>query len=502
MNAHRRRWPWILLVVLFALGIGLALSWRMLATELLTRELGKRGVVIEAFTLGGVSLHGIEFRDVTIRKPVALTLPNLALGISPSALLHGQWSEAVSSVTVESVALELVQSADGWRLNGEPLPQNAAAPEPSDKTAPPTTIGALPIFPDMEIKKGQLHVVTPGMDLSAPFSLISHRTDKSQQIQLTLEPLHMQQGATGIQISTVHLQVDAPLDGKSPPAGALSLRSLSVQQGERKVEVPVATIGLRWRQWAPLPVQAALDAPLVSLTGVPPELSTFAMVADCGVEQSRYDCTKIAVQSPTGNIRLQGRAAALYSTAKSTRWLVAGQAKHMLGGTLSFTAAPVTTGFVPAKLNLKAAKLQLQQVLSLLAEGKVTADGTVSGEIPLIWHGGEDVSFGQGSLHSDGPGVLHLSPELLHMDNKQIAMVTGILADFRYESVGIELEGGEKNTLKARLSLLGHNPAEWSGRQVKLNVNLGGDLLSLLKQSILPMSDPRQWLSNSPPSSP
>ncbi len=144
-------------------------------------------------------------------------------------------------------------------------------------------------------------------------------------------------------------------------------------------------------------------------------------------------------------------------------------------------------------------RLELQEVLSLLAEGKISATGTVSGQIPMSWHGETDIRFGKGLLKADGAGSIRISPELLAMDNPQVAMVSGILQDFRYDQLSISLrpDGGKKGKLpglKASLSTLGKNPAKLDGHPVKLNVNLSGDLLSVIKQSILPMSDPQQWL--------
>lgn len=139
----------------------------------------------------------------------------------------------------------------------------------------------------------------------------------------------------------------------------------------------------------------------------------------------------------------------------------------------------------------QAENIQLVSLLAHLLEGKVTASGTVSGKVPLTIRDNGTPIIGQAMLSAGGGGVISLQPGALPAGNEQLALVSNVLANFHYTALSISLSSNEKEELAATLAIAGSNPDLYNGRPIKLNVHLTGDLLSLIRQSVLPINDPK-----------
>ena len=144
---------------------------------------------------------------------------------------------------------------------------------------------------------------------------------------------------------------------------------------------------------------------------------------------------------------------------------------------------------IPVQLD----KVSLDAVMKAATGGRAEASGHVSGTVPVIIQNG-GFSIGQGKLATPEKGVLKLSPEVIPGDNPQVQMVRDVLQDFHYSEFSMSFEPQKDDKLSILLSLGGNNPAVYNGREIKLNVQLTGDLLELLEQSILPTADPKQFL--------
>ena len=543
-KTRRRTRLYVLLFMMAALLLlALLLPLKPWAAQLLRHELGQRGIAVEALTVAGLGLHGLKFEQVKISAPYALEVPKMGLNFSWQAIRQRRWADAVSSVQLESVIVSLEQNAEGkWLLNGLLLPEPA---EPQPKSAPETmqhaldaTLANFAQFPAVDAKNIDLTVKQPKQLLHAMVSAQSeklpdgvHLAISAEQPNLTLEG----QGSlslphfvsdvvyhTKTEGPTMHLMLsfaatqwqspglnagfdgEAKLDvvGQEKPTTQLVLKQVHLEQGALKANIPEFSIqgtgggisAKAAKDWFPWAMRA--EAKSIQLEGVPAQVAQLAFEAKCTAAATSASCERLHLATPDKNIDLSGNMNLAYASPEKFGWKAQGEMKQLLGGQASFTATPVKDGLQPLKATLNVNKLGLEAVLSLMAEGKVKATGTVSGTVPVTWSGGTNIVFGTGELKADAPGSIQLAPELLAMDNPQVAMVSGILADFQFSDLKILLGAGAKGGLKVGLSTLGHNPAQLEGHSVKLNVNLSGDLLSLLQQSILPMSDPQQWLKN------
>jgi hypothetical protein len=126
-----------------------------------------------------------------------------------------------------------------------------------------------------------------------------------------------------------------------------------------------------------------------------------------------------------------------------------------------FSAEPITLapGSDDVALVLSAEKVDLNQALQIVLQGRVSGTGTLSGRLPVSIKL-DQVSFGQGSVHSDGPGTLKLSGALgsiaevldqsdpaFKTDRDKQAVKQQVLEamqDFRYDSLSAVFIPGEK----------------------------------------------------------
>ena len=77
-------------------------------------------------------------------------------------------------------------------------------------------------------------------------------------------------------------------------------------------------------------------------------------------------------------------------------------------------------------------------------------------------------------------------------------MARELLQNFHYTKLKIALSSKDdkdkKNKTVLSLALEGNNPTALNGRKVNLNINITGDVLPLLQQSILPFNDLKQLM--------
>jgi len=142
-------------------------------------------------------------------------------------------------------------------------------------------------------------------------------------------------------------------------------------------------------------------------------------------------------------------------------------------------------------VSLKVAHVSANALLQQFTGNRASATGTISGTLPMtIKTDGVFVVRG-GRLQADTYGIIALSPDVIPGDHPQVALVRDVLRDFHYTSLILNLSGGE-GRLDVRMALEGSNPEVQGGRPVKINMNLGGDMLNLVKENLLWLTDPRK----------
>ncbi|CAO3421080.1 intermembrane phospholipid transport protein YdbH family protein [Azospirillum doebereinerae] len=139
-------------------------------------------------------------------------------------------------------------------------------------------------------------------------------------------------------------------------------------------------------------------------------------------------------------------------------------------------------------VTLHADRVDLAQILTLVAVEGMDATGTLSGTLPVRLSGDRVVLDG-GVLEATGTGALrydpaHPPPALKGEDGSPGALLLGALTDFRYDTLRLTIDGEAGGELSAGLSVRGSNPSFYDGYPVSLNLKLSGALDRILRQSL------------------
>ena len=165
------------------------------------------------------------------------------------------------------------------------------------------------------------------------------------------------------------------------------------------------------------------------------------------------------------------------------------------GGTVSSSNIRIPLNLKSAvPLTLQLRNIPLGALLSAATGDKVEATGTLSGSIPVTVQSDGNFKIHNGKLTTNTPGIIKLSEGAIPGENPQLLLVKNILSNFNYETLSLTTTSDKTNVLSMLLSLSGHNPDAYNGREVKLNVRLTGDVIKLVQQSILPYNDPNKLL--------
>lgn len=124
--------------------------------------------------------------------------------------------------------------------------------------------------------------------------------------------------------------------------------------------------------------------------------------------------------------------------------------------------------------------IDLAAVADIAGTRGVSINGRATAALPLFWQGGR-VLVDAGTLRAT-PGFLQYQPTVDPTEiDQRVGAVAAALSNLHFEQLGADITLDEAGVLFLRTSVLGNNPDYENGRQVKLNLTLENNLLSLLK---------------------
>ncbi len=168
-----------------------------------------------------------------------------------------------------------------------------------------------------------------------------------------------------------------------------------------------------------------------------------------------------------------------------------------LGGSISTANVKVPLAMdKPIDVKLKLKDVDLAALLGMVAEGQVGGKGSINGSFPATYHPDGSVTLHDGVASAMSGGTLRLEPTLIPGDNPQIEFTRTTLENFHYTTFKISVSLDKEERSVINLALEGRNPDMGGERPVKLNINLDGDILPLVQQSLLPLNDFRQYLKD------
>lgn len=156
-------------------------------------------------------------------------------------------------------------------------------------------------------------------------------------------------------------------------------------------------------------------------------------------------------------------------------------------------------GNQPISIPLHIDNLPLTVLLSMISSDKASGTGWVSGNVELIIFSDGHFDLGGGKFSTASHGIIQLSENALPGAGEQMELARKALSNLHYKDLKLTLSHDHQGKLLIRLNIEGNNPDALEGRPVKLNVNLSGDMLELLQQTLLPMESPASLIEKEHP---
>jgi Dicarboxylate transport len=447
----RRLLKWFFSVTTVLALLVLLVPWKPFVEKKLVSMLAEKGIAPAQVSIDHIGWRGLVLKDVTLGEP-PLKLATLTLAYQPRALLDGR----IEDVVLTGLTIRAGQGDNGWNVEGL---QNFLRSKTSNKPAAiPVTKAALAALPLSSIAANDSHVSVAGKAIQAEFPL-----------RILLQ------------------QKDVAL---------LELESISptIQFGENKVAIGRIKIDLvmdktkpQWNGiWAMDDIALTSDALVVPPLNANGTATIFADKMELKGTATSKDASHKAdfllsysLAKPASSFVLLKQLRMPFNGGK----LATRDVKFLLDGKKH-----------PLKFTLALSAIDVNALMQTLTSNRATGTGVVSGTVPVTITADGKIRVGKGSLKAQAPGQITLSPEVIPGDNAQVTLVREVMKNLQYNVLALEFGMADDNTLSAKLAVEGANPDVEGGRPIKLTINLSGDLLDLILQNVMLMTDPKSFI--------
>lgn len=289
------------------------------------------------------------------------------------------------------------------------------------------------------------------------------------------------------------LDVTATLNEAMQPTMHAVVRSMNARAGKYHITSGKADVNAapsnKKKQW-----DGKLSIQNVVVTGLDTPIPVMQLTADFTLKP---DSIKVTIRASDKGKAHQARIVVVLPLAAPDKGTLAIEQLHFPwgGGVISLKPLTIPLAFnTPLPLAIQLEKVQLSQLLATLGEGKISGTGNISGLLPITYHQDGTVTLQAGKADALEAGTISVSPYLLPGDNQELAVARTALENFHYTKLGISISSDKEEKSTIHLTLEGNNPDAFDGRQVNLNVNLTGDVLPLIQQSVLPINNLKELL--------
>ncbi len=444
----------LFLTVLILVLAALALLWPHLpyqsaAAARITAALQAQGLEVTSLRVETLNEQEAVLSQISIGKEHAFTIGRAVVRYR----LSGLADKKIDALSLEGVTVHIYQTAGRWQIGGLEARMDApASGEPFPAFDAETLKALLPEH--ITLTGGMLNVDMTGATLTLPFTLEFTAKD-----------------APVLAIASPSLRLDAKPYGLT--SGPISFAAQLEEKG-----------------W-----QGTLKAQALAASGLPQPVPPLTLASRFSANASALTAQGTladAAKAWVGGFSLNAPLDAPGKGAVNLR----GLSFPWAGGTVAVESARIPLSGGEIALPVQVSHVGLAELFTMIGEGKISGTGSISGLFPLRILPGNIIRLEDGEASAEGEGVIALSGDALPAGgNDQLDMVKRALQNFHYSALKIHVSSDAENNPSAKMTVEGFSPDAWDGKRVKLTVNLTGDLLPLLKQSLLPLSDPKQLLN-------
>ncbi len=162
---------------------------------------------------------------------------------------------------------------------------------------------------------------------------------------------------------------------------------------------------------------------------------------------------------------------------------------NVAGGQVELAPFSVSSGFQgtpPLDLSMSLQDINMAELAKLADVEGLKAKGTLNGTIPLTVSD-KGIVFDAGAVQSKGEGTFSYTPTSfppsLQGDDERMQTVRQALSDFHFTNFSVDLSGAVNGKMKTTFKAEGNSPV-FGDRPIHLNLNLDGDLGSVIQQTL------------------
>ena len=506
--------------VLFVVGsVALVVAWQSrlgLAERIIADALTARGISNATFRVSSLGFKSIEARDLSIAvssgedaPPPDLSARRISVVYNFGELLSGR----VQSIEVEGLRVNARLGDHGLSLGAaDPLLQQGG------------TTPAASALPVIHVTDAAIHLTTTQGTFDAAGDLDVTQDHATAPIVVTLPALRLSDAVAPALFEPVvlkaRLQLDGQqltfdADGRSAPARGTGV-ALTKITGQYDIDKAIASAKANGQlsfapgKFEPKDLSPALKSLVRDLSG------KVSYQADFSFAKSKLTSSGKAVLSdigfsvgPTivagvaGTVRLSsllpprtsGVQTLTVAHVETAVPLDKGIVKFEVGPAMSaqlveavwpFTGGELTLTApkkTPNSFNLKVQDVDIAKLLLLIDVPGLSGTGKLSGQFPLKIVDGDPI-ITDGALSASGSGVIIYNNAAADAaaNTEQTQLLSDALKDFHYTELSGALDGNINGNLKFSIGLRGSNPSLYDGYPIKLNVNLEGSLVDIVRR--------------------
>jgi hypothetical protein len=426
------------------------LPWKPYLETRLAQMLEAQGLRNVSLSLDRITLNAITFKNLTFGEAAPLTLQDLQIDYTPQEL----WEGRLRHIGLKGLDIEMRQQGNAWRISGL---DSADKDEPKSRAHIPVTLEELSSLPltTAQLENSRLHIFGEGWQFSTQIKL---NWDKHAAPTVTAVATGPAYTMRGLDIVAGDITADAVLnDSKKEWRGKWRMKKMDIKGAQGA------------------PIQLSGDGALIA------EAERLQLYGGFG--------------SPDGATRGDFNLDLALNNPDKSRITIANASMPWHQGTIGVSKVTVPLNRkAPTTLTLNVNKVSIATLMQDLTGKQASATGVVTGALPVTLMPDGRIIVEAGKMQAEQPGVISLSPEAIPGDNEQVALVRDILRNFHYELLSIGVSSDKDGNMTIAMGLEGRNPDLYGGKPVKLNVQLSGDVLDLIQQNLMLLTDPKQLL--------